>query len=131
VDDALGRHVVEQLIYQSVALSVQLVLGDADMEQLQVTHVLPATQTGQHFQHQQALSCLPVPVPSGQYNKQLLPATSCEYVMMHEIPWGGGGEQETISTVLKVPKQWPLVLLVEIMHTIGIMRLEGLHCSEI
>jgi hypothetical protein len=52
VDDAVGRHVVEQLIYQSVALSVQLVLGDADLEQFQVAHVLPATQTGQHFQHQ-------------------------------------------------------------------------------
>jgi hypothetical protein len=28
--------------------------------------------------------------------------------------------QETISPVLKVPKQWPLVLLVEVMHMIDI-----------
>lgn len=41
VDDAVGRHVVKQLVYQNVALPVELVLGDADVEELQVAHVLP------------------------------------------------------------------------------------------
>jgi hypothetical protein len=33
---------------------------------------------------------------------------------------GGRGEQKTIFPVLKVPRQCPLVLLVEIMHMFGI-----------
>jgi hypothetical protein len=40
------------------------------------------------------------------------------------------GEQETISPVLKVPRQCPLVLLVEAIHMIGInfyITLEWLH----
>jgi hypothetical protein len=39
-----------------------------------------------------------------------------------------------VSPVLKVPRQCPLVPLVEVMHMIGInfyMTLEGLHCSEV
>jgi hypothetical protein len=32
----------------------------------------------------------------------------------------GGGGQETISPILKVPRQCPLVLLVEELHMIGI-----------
>jgi hypothetical protein len=52
--------------------------------------------------------------------------------------WGGSeweGGQETVSPVLKAPRQCPLVLLVEVMHMIGIvlffdMTLEGLYCSE-
>jgi hypothetical protein len=47
----------------------------------------------------------------------------------------GGGGQETIIPVLKVPRQCSLVLLVEVMHMIGInffyMTLEGLHYREI
>jgi hypothetical protein len=45
-----------------------------------------------------------------------------------------GRGQETMSPVFKVPRQCPLVLLVEVMHMIGInfyMTLEGLHYSEI
>jgi hypothetical protein len=42
--------------------------------------------------------------------------------------WGGGG-QETLSPVLKVPRQCPLVLLVEVSKAFG--TLEGLHYSEI
>jgi hypothetical protein len=45
--------------------------------------------------------------------------------------WGG---EESIFPVLKVPRQCPLVLLVEVRHMIGInyfMMLEGLHYSEI
>jgi hypothetical protein len=48
MDDALRRHVLQELVHQSVVFAVQLVLGDADLEELQVAHVLPATQTG-HF----------------------------------------------------------------------------------
>jgi hypothetical protein len=48
-------------------------------------------------------------------------------VVRHYI-WGG---QETVSPVLKVPRQCPFVSLVEISHMIGInyfyMMLEGLH----
>jgi hypothetical protein len=36
---------------------------------------------------------------------------------------GGGGEQENISPVLKVPRQCPLALLIEVMHMIGIVFL--------
>jgi hypothetical protein len=43
------------------------------------------------------------------------------------------GGQETISSVLKVPRQCPLVLLVEVVHMIWIIfvKLERLHCNEI
>jgi hypothetical protein len=33
---------------------------------------------------------------------------------------GGGGAQETLCPVLKVPRQCPLVLLLEVPHMIGI-----------
>ena len=46
VNNALGRHVAQQFVHQSVFLFVQLVLRNPDVEQLQVTHVAPATQTG-------------------------------------------------------------------------------------
>jgi hypothetical protein len=42
----------------------------------------------------------------------------------------GVGEYENIFPILKVPRQCPLVLLVEATHMIGInfyMTLEGLH----
>jgi hypothetical protein len=45
----------------------------------------------------------------------------------------GGGGQGTIFPVLKVPRQCPLVRLVEAMHMVGInfyITLEGLHYSE-
>jgi hypothetical protein len=45
--------------------------------------------------------------------------------------WGG---QETMSAALKVLRQCPFVLLVEVMHMMGVhfyMTLEGLHYSEI
>jgi hypothetical protein len=45
-----------------------------------------------------------------------------------------GGEEEIIFPVLKVPRQCPLVLLVEVLHMIPInfyMTMEGLHYSEI
>jgi hypothetical protein len=45
VDDARGRHIMQQLVHQFVVLSVQLVLRDLDVEQFQVAHVLPVTQT--------------------------------------------------------------------------------------
>jgi hypothetical protein len=43
------------------------------------------------------------------------------------------GGEETVSPVLKVPRQCPLLLLVEVMHMIGInsMTLEELHYIEI
>jgi hypothetical protein len=44
------------------------------------------------------------------------------------------GGQETISPVLKVPRQCPLLHLVEVMNMIGnnvCMTLEGLHYSEV
>jgi hypothetical protein len=53
-------------------------------------------------------------------------------VREREYIWGGG--EETISSVLKVPRQCPLVLLVDLMHMKGIdsfMTLEGLRYSEI
>jgi hypothetical protein len=59
-----------------------------------------------------------------------------------EEKWGGsethymegGGGQEVLSPVLKVPRHYPLVHLVEIMHTVGInfvCFLEKLNYSEI
>jgi hypothetical protein len=46
-----------------------------------------------------------------------------------ETKWGG---EEVICSVLKVPRQCPLVLLVEVMHIIGIfMTFEGFYYSEI
>jgi hypothetical protein len=50
--------------------------------------------------------------------------------------WGGEArKKETIFPVLKVPRQWPLVLLVEAAHVIGIrffnITPEGLHYGEI
>jgi hypothetical protein len=47
--------------------------------------------------------------------------------------WGGGG-QETISPVLKIPRQCQFVLLVDVTHMIRInifMTLERLHYTEI
>jgi hypothetical protein len=52
--------------------------------------------------------------------------------LMRDTIFGGGG-QEIISLGLKVPRQCPLVLLVEVLHKIGInfyMTMEGLHQDE-
>jgi hypothetical protein len=47
---------------------------------------------------------------------------------------GGVGKKESIFPVLKVPRQCPLVFLVEAAHMIGIIIVitpEGLHYAEI
>jgi hypothetical protein len=44
---------------------------------------------------------------------------------------GGGGEQETVSPVLKVPRQCPLLLLVEVLRMIGIKFLFDLGRAEL
>jgi len=63
VHNALGRHVAQQFVHQSIFLSVQLVLRNPDVEQLQVTHVAPATQTG----HVSKLWPLVLPVKVGRW----------------------------------------------------------------
>ena len=60
---ALGRHVVQQFVHQSVFLFVQFVLRNPDVEQLQVTHVAPATQTW----HVSKLWPLVLPVKVGRW----------------------------------------------------------------
>jgi hypothetical protein len=45
-----------------------------------------------------------------------------------------GSEEEIISAGVQVPRQCPLLLLVEVTHMIGInfyVMMEGLHSSEI
>jgi hypothetical protein len=39
--------------------------------------------------------------------------------VVRDTRFGGVGGQETISPLLKVPRQCPLVLLAEVMHMIG------------
>ena len=63
VHNALGCHVVQQFVHQSVFLFVQLVLRNPDVEQLQVTHVAPATQTG----HVSKLRPLVLPEKAGRW----------------------------------------------------------------
>jgi hypothetical protein len=54
------------------------------------------------------------------YSKERKRKQKANGEVMRDNTFGGVGEQETTSPVLKVPWQCPLVLLVELMHMMGI-----------